>query len=167
MTKNVFTMALLWVMLMLLQVICLRICLWNVAMPVVFIYFLLRLPIKMSINAEFTLAFFTGLAVDLFADTPGMNAVACLLLALLRRPVFSLYFSRGDDMPDSRPSAMHLGFEIYAKYMFTLTFVYCAILFGIQAFSSGLVLLTLERIFFSGLLSSVLIMGIESMVVAR
>ena len=54
-----------------------HICLFNIAVPFVFITFIMRLPLSININLLIALSFFTGLSVDVFSDTQGMNALAC------------------------------------------------------------------------------------------
>lgn len=53
--------------------------LFNVAVPLVFIYVIISLPVTLGTNISLTLAFITGLAVDIFGDTQGVNALACTL----------------------------------------------------------------------------------------
>ena len=102
-----------------------HICLFNLAVPFVFIYFIVRLPITMSINWILTLAFILGLIVDIFSDTHGMHALACTITAMSRRRILQLYFPREDDLTDPQPSIKTLGFGIYVKYLFTLVLFYC------------------------------------------
>ena len=64
--------------------------LFNVAVPLVFIYVIISLPVTLGTNISLTLAFITGLAVDIFGDTQGVNALACTLLAFARKPVYEL-----------------------------------------------------------------------------
>lgn len=71
--------------------------LFNVATPIIFIYLLLRLPIGLSLNAVFTIAFFSGLSIDVFNDTQGMNALACLLIAAIRTKVFYAFVTHDDE----------------------------------------------------------------------
>lgn len=65
MAKNTIQFIGLFVVLVLVQVIFSKIMLFNVATPIIFIYLLFRLPISMSLNAVFTIAFFSGLAIDM------------------------------------------------------------------------------------------------------
>ena len=74
MSKTVLKFILLGIILVLAQVIVFNhICLFNVAVPLVFIYLILRLPITLSLNWLLTISFFLGLIVDIFSDTYGMN----------------------------------------------------------------------------------------------
>lgn len=73
MSKEVVKFAILFLMMVLAQVlICNHIAIFNVAIPIIFIYFIIRLPISMGKGLLFTLAFIIGLAVDILSDTPGV-----------------------------------------------------------------------------------------------
>ena len=66
MTKTVIQFIVLFVALVLLQLVCNKIVLWGIAMPVVFIYLILRLPVNLHDGWVLTIAFFTGLLIDIF-----------------------------------------------------------------------------------------------------
>lgn len=69
MSKTVLQFILLGFILVLAQVIVFNhICLFNVAVPLVFIYLLVRLPITLSVNWMLTIGFFLGLTVDIFSE---------------------------------------------------------------------------------------------------
>ncbi|MBS7372469.1 MAG: rod shape-determining protein MreD, partial [Muribaculaceae bacterium] len=65
MGRNTIQFIVLWVVLVLVQAIFSKIMLFDVATPIVFIYLLLRLPIGLSYNIVFTVAFITGLTIDM------------------------------------------------------------------------------------------------------
>lgn len=167
MAKTVIQTIVLFVVLTLLQVVCNKIILFNVATPIIFIYVLFRLPINLAKVWIFIIAFLMGLIVDIFGNTPGMNALACTLISALRLPVFNLYVSREDEMSSPLPSIDSLGMGNYFKYMSTMVILYCIFLFFIQAFTLKDVLLTVERMGFSSMLSIILILGIDSLVSTR
>jgi hypothetical protein len=151
----------------LVQVICNRICLFNVAVPLVFIFFILRLPVNLSTNWVLTLSFVIGLIVDIFSNTQGMNALSCTILGGLRKPIFSLYCPREDDMSNPIPSINSLGVGVFVKYVFTMTMLFCVLTFVIQSFTFFNFQLTLLRIVCSGVLTSVLIFGFDSLTSAH
>ena len=167
MTKTVIQFIVLFVALMVLQLVCNKIVLFNIAMPVVFIYLILRLPVNLHGGWVLTIAFFSGLIVDIFNNTPGMNALACTLMAAVRRPVFNLFVSRENDMNIPIPSVDSMGVSDYFKYMATLVTGYCALIFIIQAFSLHNFVLTLARIAGSSVLSVIIIFGLDSLVSTR
>lgn len=163
MTRNIIQFVILFFLLVLAQAICSKICLFNVAVPIIFIYFIIRLPLSLGVNWLMTLSFFIGLVIDIFNNSLGMNALSCVILAISKRPVFRLYFPREDDITDTIPSIDSLGLSVYFRFMSSLTLIYCALLFGIQAFSLMNISLTILRIAASSLLSIILILGIDSL----
>ena len=163
MTRNVLQFAGLFLIMVLAQAICSKICLINIAVPIIFIYFMVRLPISIGVNWMMTIGFFLGLTIDIFNNTQGMNALSCVLLAILRRPVFRLYMPREDDITDTIPSIDSLGLGVFFRYMSTLTVIYCTLLFSIQAFSLMNISLTIQRIIASSILSTILILGFDSL----
>ena len=61
-----------------------NLCLFNIAIPLVFIYFIIKLPVTLGVNWVMTLSFLLGLTVDIFSNTQGMNALACTILGAMR-----------------------------------------------------------------------------------
>ena len=167
MTKTVIQFIVLFLVLVVVQLVCNKIVLFNVAMPVVFIYLILRLPVNLHGGWVLTVAFFSGLIIDIFNNTPGMNALACTIMAAVRRPVFNIFVSRENDMNIPIPSVDSMGVSDYFRYMATLVTIYCALIFSIQAFTLHNALLTLARIVASSVLSVVIIFGLDTLVSTR
>ena len=163
MSKTVLQFILLGFILVLSQVIVFNhICLFNVAVPLVFIYLLVRLPITLSVNWMLTIGFFLGLTVDIFSDTYGMNTLACTIEAMVRKPILRLYVPREEDLTRPEPSMYSLVTATYLKYLLTMTLLYCAIIFLIEAFTFFNPVRLLLRIVFSTILSMALMVGIDS-----
>ena len=137
--------------------------LFNVALPLVFIYLIISLPVTLSTNWSITIGFAAGLAVDIFSDTPGMNALACTTLAFLRKPVYHLYMSYDDDLLGLRPGISTMGWATYFKYMLTMVFIYCLMVFSIEAFQFFNIKLLLERTIFSTIFTFIIIYAIDSL----
>ena len=167
MTKTVIQFIALFLVLVVLQLVCNKIVLFNIAMPVVFIYLILRLPVNLHGGWVLTVAFFTGLVIDIFNNTPGMNSLACTLMAAVRRPVFNLFVTRANDLNIPIPSVDSMGVGDYLKYMATLVTLYCALIFLIQAFTLHDIVLTLARIAGSSALSVIVIFALDSLVSTR
>ena len=163
MSKTVLQFILLGFILVLAQVIVFNhICLFNVAVPLVFIYLLVRLPITLSVNWMLTIGFFLGLTVDIFSDTYGMNTLACTIEAMMRKPILRLYVPREEDLTRPEPSMYSLGTATNLKYLLTLTLLYCSLIFLIEAFTFFNPVRLLLRIVFSTILSMALMIGIDS-----
>ena len=167
MTKTIIQFVVLFLALIVLQLVCNKIVLFNIAMPVVFIYLILRLPVNLHGGWVLTIAFFSGLIIDIFNNTLGMNALACTLMAAVRRPVFNLFVSRENDMNIPIPSVDSMGVGDYFKYMASLVTFYCALIFLIQAFSLYDIMLTLAHITGSSALSIIIVFGLDSLVSTR
>lgn len=168
MSKITLQFILLGVILVLAQVIVFNhICLFNVAVPMVFFYLIIRLPITLSTNWMLTIGFFLGLIVDIFSDTYGMNALACTVEAMMRRPILRLYVPREEDLARPEPSMYSLGTTAYLKYILTMTLLYCTLIFVIEAFTFFNPIQLVLRIVFSTILSMVLMLGIDSLMTPR
>lgn len=145
MNKTVLTLLLLFLVLVPAQAVFFNhLVLFNVAVPLVFIYIIITLPVTFSANVAMTVGFFTGLAVDILSDTPGVNALSCTLLAFVRRPVFHLYIASDNDLAEQRPSIRTMGAAAFMKYSLTMVVLYCLMVFtveGLQIFNLRLYLL--------------------------
>ncbi|MEZ3551817.1 MAG: rod shape-determining protein MreD [Muribaculaceae bacterium] len=136
MHREVIRLSALFILMLLVQVlICNHIALFNVAVPIVFIYFIIRLPMNIGNGLLFTLSFLMGLCVDICSDTPGVNALACTLLSALRKPVFFAYVPRDDKTKNIIPSMSTLGVATYCKYLISMVGIYCLLAFTIEYFN--------------------------------
>lgn len=158
MNKTTLTMLLLFVILLPAQAVLFNnLILFNVALPIVFIYLIITLPVTMGETALYTVAFLTGLAMDILSDTPGVNALSCTLLAALRRPVFHLYVPSDNDLADQRPLPRTMGTPAFLKYSGTMVVIYCTLYFTIDSLHIFNVELWLLRIVSSSVFSFALI----------
>ena len=86
MSKTLLRFSLMFVVLVLAQaVIFNHIALYSIGLAFVFIYFIIKLPVNLSQSRVIFLSFLIGLAIDIFQDTPGVNALACTCLGGCRR----------------------------------------------------------------------------------
>lgn len=168
MTKASLQMIVIALVLILVQVIILnRICLFGVAVPIAFIYILFRLPVTLSKEWLFTIAFFVGFTIDVFSDMGGVNTLSCLIMAQFRRPILHLYFPRDDELTDPFPSISSLGLAVYFKYVLTLTGLYCMLAFTFESLSFFRIWHLIQCIMASTALSTALIIGIDYLILPR
>ena len=136
MSKSILQYILITVVLVLAQVlICNHIMIFNVATLFIFIYVIINLPLSLPTGWLLTWAFLSGLIVDIFSDTLGVNALACTVLAMVKKPVFYAYIPKDDRTKDILPSLSSLGFSVYAKYLLSMTAIYCLLVFSIEYMS--------------------------------
>ncbi len=108
---------------------------FNLSTPFLYILFILLLPFGIPNGLLFFLAFATGLTVDIFYDTLGLNAIACTVLAFVRVVFIRLTVQRDgfDNEPD--PSLGIMGFRWFVFYAIILTFFHHLVLFTFETFS--------------------------------
>lgn len=122
---------------------------------------------SLSVNWVMTLSFLIGLVVDIFSNTYGMYAMSSTIIGALRKPIFTLFYPREDEMSNSIPSINTLGVSTYIKYMFTLVLLLCVVIYFIQLFTFYNIGLTIMRIIGSSLLTAVILFGFDSIATTK
>lgn len=159
MSKTVLQFSVMFVVMVLLQaVIFNRLVLFSVALAFLFIYFIIKLPMNLSSSKVIFFSFLIGFCVDIFSDTPGMNALACTCLGGCRHTVLRLYVPREDDVIHRVPGISSLGWAVFSKYVLTMSLLYCIMITLIDSFAFRHPLLMAERAVGSTILTSVIIM---------
>lgn len=154
--------------LLLLQIlICNHIMLFDAATPIIFIYIILVLPIKLHVNWVLSVAFLLGFIVDIFSDTPGVNTISCTVLAICRKPVFHLYISKDELTTNIDPGIDTMGLFNFVKYTGSLVSIYCIIMFSLEYFSIHYLRDIIVKGLSSSVLSFSLITGLNSLMVSR
>lgn len=168
MNKTTLHIILLFLILVPIQALVLNnIVLFNVAVPMVFIYLIITLPVTYSANAAMTIGFLMGLAVDILSDTMGVNTMASTILAFVRRPVFHLYVPVDNDLAEQCPSIRNMGVASFLKYASTMTLIYCVLLFTIESLGCFNIGLYLLRIPASAIYTFVLIYALACLTPVR
>lgn len=147
--------------LILIQVIILNhIHLFGYATPYIYIYLILTLESNTNRNVLMLWAFFLGLIVDMFSDTPGMHTSASVLLAFVRPSILKLYIPR-DMFEIIQPSFKTIGPFSFTKYAFLGILLHHTCLLFIEYFSFAHWGDLLIRIASCTLLSTAFILAIE------
>lgn len=164
MEKNAFQLALMFVLLVMVQaVIFNQIVLFGLAVPFVFIYFIIKLPVNMSTSMVIFLSFLLGTVMDILQDTPGVCGLACTCLGACRHTVLRLFIPREDDILHSSPSLRVFGFGVFSRYVITMALIFCFLVFAIEAFTFFRFGIMIERIIMSTLLTSLLLVATDSL----
>lgn len=150
-----------FILLVLLQVVVLNsISFFSFAIPIVYAYFILKLPVFLNRNITLLLGFILGFIVDIFCNTPGINAAATTFVALLRKPIIGVFVIT-DEYVDEEPAISTVGMASFMKYAVVLIFIHIATLVSLEAFSYFNLKLMLLKILSSTIISSVIIFGFE------
>ena len=159
--ERIFTRIAWFVGLALVQVLLLnKICLFDLATPFIYIYFVLALDKDIDRNALMIMAFTLGLAVDVFSNTPGVNAAASVFVAFMRPGLLRL-FSPRDEYENFEPGIYTLGVWAFVRYVVVATLLHHTVLFFLEAFSFANAGYLLLRILCSTLLTVMMIMTLE------
>ena len=140
-----------------------RMVLFDVAVPIVFIYLIIYLPVTLGTNLSTLLGFASGMLVDVFCDTPGLNALGCTVLSFIRKPTFHLYVSYDDDLAGRSPSARTMGASSFMKYMGTMALIYCVMVFTVEAFQFFNFRLLILRIVASAVYTFILLYALDAL----
>ena len=137
-----------------------HICLFGLATPFIYVYFLLTLDKDINRNALMITAFLLGLVVDIFSNTPGVNAGASVFIAFIRPGLLRLFSPRGE-YENFEPGIYTLGMGAFMRYAIVALLLHHAALFFLEAFSLVNLGYLLLRILCSALLTMMLVMAIE------
>lgn len=152
----------LFVTLVLLQVIVLsRITLFGFATPLLYIYFIIKLPFGRNRFYVIISSFILGLVIDIFLNTPGVNAAASTIVASLRVLVAPLFYPKNElevIVPSIRTSA-----SAFIKYTIVMVAFHHTLLFFIDALSLFNFTEMLIRIGSSSLVTILLILSMDSL----
>ncbi len=130
------------------------------ATPFLYIYLIIKMSSGVSRNELMLWGFSLGLTVDIFSNTPGMNAAAATFVAFLRPSVLRL-FSPRDSSDEIVPAIKTLGVSSFIKYVVTCVLFHHTALLLIESFSFLDINTLLIEIGLSTLLTVLCIMAIE------
>lgn len=152
MTSDVFKNIGRFVVLLLLQVLIVK----NINLGRYFIFFpyvlfILLLPFNTPKPLVLVMAFVTGLCIDIFYNTQGMHASACVLMAFARGGVLSLLSPREGYDESLKPTGTSMGNTWFISYALMLIFTHHFLLFYIEAFTFHEFFRTLLRVLCSSL----------------
>ena len=158
MIRTIFKIIVLFLILFLLQILVFNhIHLFGIGTPFLYIYCILCFPNTMSKTAQVLISFLIGFLIDIFGNSPGMNASATLCLGLLNPYLFKIFMPVYDS-ETTEASIQQFGFKSYLYYAGISTFVHQTILIFIETGSLEHPLLTLSRLGLSSLITLILIL---------
>lgn len=123
--------------------------------PYLYILFILLYPFNGNQTLLLILSFLLGLGVDLFEDSGGINAAACVVIAYIRPVILRFSFGVSYDYQTIKFSSTPIGSRI--SYLAILVFIHHFVLFLLEFFNFAHFLLLLKKTFFSGIFTLILI----------
>ena len=155
--------AFLFVVLILLQVLVFnQISVFGFATPFLYIYFLLKLPMGRNEFYVIIIGFLMGFIIDVFLNTPGINAAATTLVASLRRPFLRLFFTR-EEFENFVPG-IYSATGAFIRFAVIMVLKHQVALFGLESFSLFNPNILLLRLLSSVILTLILVFAMDSFV---
>jgi len=122
--------------------------------PYVYILFIMLFPIKNNRTLFIFVSFLLGLTIDIFSDSGGIHAAACVSIAYVR-PVI-LKFSFGTVYEYQTIKFDTVEFSSKFIYIIIMTVIHHFILFSLEIFNISKVILTLQKTLFSSIFTIIL-----------
>ncbi|MDR1103415.1 MAG: rod shape-determining protein MreD [Tannerella sp.] len=162
MIKSILKTILRFVIFVLLQVWVLNnLHLFRIVEPFLYMYVILKLPMRITRSQGILISFLLGLTVDIFSNTPGMHAAACTLAGFLRYPLIGMYVTK-ELTENVTPSYRAFGTAAFMRYAATLTAIHHVTLFLIESVSFFDPLFLFLRILASVVLTTLCIFVLEA-----
>lgn len=147
-----------FIFVVLFQVLILNnIHLYGFINPYFYIYFILLLPFETPGWLLLMLAFLTGLAVDIFSNTPGLNAAASVIMGFARPFVIRSVSSGNEFLPGVHPSLKSQGLKWFMYYSVVLVVIHHTALFYLDVLRFSEFFQTMFRVILSSMFTILLI----------
>ena len=128
----------------------------GMAIPHLYVVFLLMLPIETPRWLELILGLLCGLSMDVFTNTIGIHASACLTLAYVRPLLLRGFAPRDGYEFGQKPTIQDMGIAWYLKYAGILILIHHSWLFFVEVYSLNGFFTTLTRVVLSSAFTLVL-----------
>lgn len=123
----------------------------GMVVPYLYVLFLLMLPFDIRHSSLLLIGFGTGLIMDMFSNTQGMHASACVLLAFVRPYILRWIAPRDGYEFGLLPRIQHMGTAWFLSYAGLLITIHHLWLFYVEVYMVDRFFQTLLRVVLSGL----------------
>lgn len=106
---------------------------FEVGFCFLYISVILFLPNTVPVSGVLLIAFLVGLIIDIFSNTAGLHASACVLIAFLRSYILKILFPTRGLETELVISLEGLGTERFIRYIVIMTFTHHLYLFFLEA----------------------------------
>ena len=122
--------------------------------PYVYILFIILFPFKSNEISFLLLSFFIGITIDMFLDSGGIHAAACVTIAYLRPSILKFSFGAIYEHQTIKFNNIDLGTKL--SYIAILTVLHHLILFSLEIFNVSKIILILQKTLFSSIFTIIL-----------
>lgn len=124
--------------------------------PYLYPLFILAFPLTGNKSLLIFLSFVLGLTIDMFGDSGGIHAAACVFIAWLRPIALKYSFGVSYELNTLKISAAPIAKQLV--YVVTMVLLHHIMLFSMEIFNTNQILLILKSTLFSGIFSVILMM---------
>ena len=135
--------------------------LFGYATAYIYLLFVLKMPRFATRNEQMLWAFALGLIVDMFDNTPGINAAAATALAFTRNYILAMFTPNGMS-EDFVPGTKVMRWSAYIGYAAISTTLFCIVLFLLELFTLARPMHLVISVISSTLLTLLFVTVIES-----
>ena len=125
--------------------------------PFIYVLFIIVLPFETPKWLLLLSAFALGITIDMFYDTAGMHAAACVFMAYIRPSVLKLFSPRDGYEFGTQPTIQYLGVPWFLSYSAILIVAHHLVLFYIEIFRFSEFFSTLFRVIMSSIFTILLV----------
>ncbi|MFD2822070.1 rod shape-determining protein MreD [Lacinutrix iliipiscaria] len=122
--------------------------------PLLYILFIILFPVKNNRVAFLLLSFLLGITIDMFLDSGGMHAAACVTIAFIRPAVLKFCFGAVYEHQTIKFNQVEFGSKL--TYITILTVIHHLILFLFEVFNFSKIILVLQKTLFSSIFTIIL-----------
>lgn len=104
--------------------------------PYIYMLFIALLPVSVKTSYMIVFSFITGLTMDIFSDTGGIHAIACLFMGVSRTPILRFILPKPlQEYKSSSPSLKEMKTMPFVTYILALFFVHLLVYYFIEIWS--------------------------------
>ncbi len=161
-SRYILPQAINFIVYMLLQLVLVRnLVLFDVSFCYLYLGFLLLLPIEAGVVTCMLMGFSVGLFVDVFYNTFGIHAAACVFVMYTRHFWIKAITPRGGYDLGVMPIPQDLGMRWFVTYAFPLILVHHALIFFIEIGGFALFYYTLIKVVASTAFTLIMVIVIQ------
>lgn len=147
MTRSGILMFLSFFLYLIVQVMLLRnLVLFNTSFCLLYVVFILLLPIEMNILALMLIGFILGFSIDIFYDSLGLHASTLVLIAYLRNYWLGVITPQGGYDTGTGPTLSANGVQWFLVYSLPLVFIHHFVLFFTEAAGFSMFWYTMQKV---------------------
>lgn len=159
MSRDILSAVVSFFVYLLYQVMILQnVVLFHTAFCFLYVLYLLLLPVETNPLALMGIGFVMGLTVDMFYDSIGLHAFACVLLMYVRNYWLNSVTPQGGYDSNATPSMALAGVQWFLIYSVPLIFLHHAVLFFIEVGGFSMFWFTLWKVITSTLFTTLVIL---------